>query len=100
MLEKSENILVNADNPGSQLVPFKINGTNFNICCKQFTITVTSKNKLGFLIGEEVEPDVQLHPIEHKKWVISNATVHSWIFNGLNLELSSGFLYLSNCKAL
>lgn len=59
MVEKSENIIVNADNPDTHLVSFKMDGTNFNIWCIQFTIVVTSKNKLDFLTGDKDEPS---HP--------------------------------------
>lgn len=55
MAEKTENIVYAIDNLTSQLVSFKIDGNNFNLWSKQFVITITSKNKLECLSGDEAK---------------------------------------------
>lgn len=69
MADRSEIIIVNVDNPATQLVPFKMDGANYTIWSKQLTMVVTSKNKLGFLTRDYREPSVILNPLEHKKWI-------------------------------
>lgn len=77
-----------------------MDGTNYNIWSKQFTIAVTSKNKIGFLNDDEPEPSTILYPAKQKKWVVANTMVHLWIINDPSLELSPTFLYVENSKTL
>lgn len=63
-------------------------------------IFIVSKNKIGFINGDEKEPDTTLFPTKHKKWQVSNAKVHSWIIIGLSSELSPTFIYVENAKVL
>lgn len=77
-----------------------MDGNNFRQWSKRFKMAVTARGKLDFLTGEEVEPDKEKKPKEHKQWRSCNAMVQSWILNGLTPELSEAFLYSDNAHAL
>lgn len=82
----------------TQLVPFKMDGNNYNMWSKQFIMVVTPKGKLGYLNGNEADPDVDLYLAEHKKWITNNVMVHSWILNGLKQVVVNNLSILKKCK--
>lgn len=66
------------ENPSTQLVPFKMDGTSFLIWRKQFRMVVNAKKKLSFLIGSIPRP-IDEKEEDFEKWSMSNDMVHLWI---------------------
>lgn len=67
---------------------------------KQLVIAITSKDKMGFLTRESVQPDKTEDHVNHAKWITGNVMVHSWILNGLSPSLSASFVYTENAAKL
>lgn len=64
-------------NPSSQIVPFKLDGSNFPLWKKHFEMAVSMRQKLSFLLGEVSEPDPHHDLKEHRKWKTCHDMVHS-----------------------
>nr|XP_009789104.1 PREDICTED: uncharacterized protein LOC104236793 [Nicotiana sylvestris] len=61
-------------------------------------ITLSAKNKIGFISGVCVEPD--LGSKEHPHWSRTNDMVTSWLLNSLSKEIGDSVIYSKTAQSL
>ncbi|KAB5514812.1 hypothetical protein DKX38_028718 [Salix brachista] len=74
------------------LVPKVLDGTNYAMWRRSMLISLSAKNKLGFINGTIPTP-VETDP-KFMLWQRCNDMVLSWILNSLNQEIASSVLYV------
>ena len=84
--------LHHSDHPGLLLVSKKLNGDNYNSWCRAMKISLSAKNKTGFITGTITEPSASKKPDEHALWQRCNDMVLSWILNSLEPDLADSVL--------
>ncbi|XP_022017416.1 uncharacterized protein LOC110917105 [Helianthus annuus] len=86
-----------SDHPGMILVSKSFDGTGFGAWKRAMTIALSAKNKLGFVTGQFVQPNVssQIH-----LWNRCNDMVISWILNSLSREIGASVLYVESAHQL
>lgn len=84
--------LHHSDHPGLLLVSKKLTGDNYNSWCRAMRISLSAKNKIGFITGTIKEPSAVLEPDEHALWQRCNDMVLSWMLNSLEPELADSVL--------
>ena len=84
--------LHHSDHPGLLLVSKRLNGDNYNSWHRAMKISLSAKNKTGFITGEIKEPHATSKPKEHALWQRCNDMVLSWILNSLEPELADSVL--------
>lgn len=80
--------LHHSDHPGLLLVSKKLTGDNYNSWCRAMKISLTAKNKTGFITGTIKEPSAIKKPEDHALWQRCNDMVLSWILNSLEPDLA------------
>ena len=89
--------LCNSDVLGSQLVSQpKTSAENYQIWSRAMILSLTEKNKIGFLIGTIAIPDAS--SIEYISWTKCNMTILSLIINSISREIVSSLMYTNNVK--
>ena len=92
-IDPSDPFFIHAsDHPSMTLVPKVLDGTNYAMWRRSILISLSAKNKLGFINGTisipgESDPKYML-------WQRCNDMVLSWILNSLNQELANSVLYV------
>ncbi|KAL6224790.1 hypothetical protein ACLB2K_003645 [Fragaria x ananassa] len=84
--------LHHSDHPGLVLVSKKLTGENYTSWCRAMRISLSAKNKIGFITGNITEPSAALEPDEHALWQRCNDMVLSWILNALEPDLADSVL--------
>ncbi|KAI3460266.1 hypothetical protein Pfo_016929 [Paulownia fortunei] len=74
------------------LVPKVLDGTNYTMCRRSTLISLSAKNKLGFIKGTITTPEESDH--KYVQWQRCNDMVLSWILNSLHQELANSVLYV------
>ena len=83
-----------SDHPGLSLVSKKFDGSNFGSCSKAMLISLSAKNKIGFVNGKIKRPAEDDHNFE--LWQRCNDMVMSWILNVLASDIAESVLYSSS----
>jgi len=81
-----------SDHPSMTLVPKVLDGTNYAMWRRSMLISLSAKNKLGFINGTILIPG-ESDP-KYMLWQRCNDMVLSWILNSLNQELANSVLYV------
>ncbi|XP_040373173.1 uncharacterized protein LOC121052379 [Rosa chinensis] len=84
--------MATGDHPGLLLISKQLNGDNYNSWYCAMRISLSAKNKTGFITGKIKEPNEVLNPDEHALWQRCNDMVLSWILNSLEPEISDSVL--------
>ena len=84
--------LHHSDHPGLVLVSKKLTGENYTSWCRAMRISLSAKNKIGFITGKITEPSAAREPDEHALWQRCNDMVLSWILNALEPDLADSVL--------
>lgn len=84
--------LHHSDHPSLLLVSKKLTGDNYNSWCRAMRISLSAKNKIGFITGKVKEPSAALESDDHALWQRCNDMVLSWILNSLEPELADSVL--------
>ncbi|XP_024195778.1 uncharacterized protein LOC112198922 [Rosa chinensis] len=92
--------LHHSDHPGLLLVSKKLSGDNYNSWYRAMKISLSAKNKIGFINGTIKETSVEKKPDEHALWQRCNDMVLSWILNSLEPELQDLVLYCTTPHAV
>lgn len=92
-VDSSDPLFLHAsDHPSMILVPKVLDGTNYAMWKRSMLVSLSAKNKLGFIKGTIHTPDED--DPKHSLWQRCNDMVLSWILNSLNQELANSVLYL------
>nr|XP_028959281.1 uncharacterized protein LOC114819196 [Malus domestica] len=78
----------------------KLNGDNDTTWARGIHISLSAKNKLGFIIGDIEEPSSSEDPDMHAAWCRCNDTILSWLFHSLEPELVESVLLSTTTKAV
>jgi len=92
--------LHHSDHPSLLLVSKRLNGDNYNSWHRAMKISLSAKNKTGFITGKIKEPHEASNPEEHALWQRCNDMVLSWILNSLEPELADSVLSCNTPHAI
>uniref|UniRef100_A0A6N2KIH2 Retrotransposon Copia-like N-terminal domain-containing protein n=1 Tax=Salix viminalis TaxID=40686 RepID=A0A6N2KIH2_SALVM len=81
-----------SDHPSMNLVPKALDGTNYAMWRRSMLISLSAKNKMGFINGTIITP-TENDP-KYMLWQRCNDLVLSWILNSLNQEIANSVLYV------
>lgn len=87
----SPYFLHSADHPGLVIANQTLDGTNYNNWYIAMRMSLDVKNKIGFVDGSLVRPDVS--DSLFKIWSRCNSMVKSWLLNTVNREIYDSILY-------
>ncbi|XP_012856897.1 PREDICTED: uncharacterized protein LOC105976150 [Erythranthe guttata] len=81
-----------SDGPGLVLVSQLLSEDNFASWSRAMQISLTVKNKLGFINGTITEPSRD-EAVLHNAWVRNNSIVISWILNAVSKDIQASIMY-------
>lgn len=87
-----------SDANSSQLVSLKFSGTGFSNWKRSMLLSLSAKNKLGFLDGSIAKPIGDSHDL--KAWERCNDLVCSWILNSLDENISKSVLFFKTAQEI
>ena len=90
--------LHNSDNPGMVLVTAPLIGSNYLTWSRSMKIALIAKQKLGFVNGKCIQPD--MNSKEYEAWLRPDSMVISWILNSISKDIVDAFLYTNTAKEL
>lgn len=91
-IDSSDPLFIHpADHPGLILVSKHFDGSCYGSWKKGMSIALSAKNKLGFITGKIVKPDLNDDQFDH--WQRCNDRVTSWISNVLAKDIADSVLY-------
>ncbi|CAL8999400.1 unnamed protein product [Prunus brigantina] len=70
-----------------------LNGDNYGTWCRSIKISLSAKNKLGFVDGSVKRPSVETDPEGFSLWRRCNDMVLSWILNSLEQDIADSVIY-------
>lgn len=82
----------------TQLVSVKFNGTGYSNWKRSIMLSLSAKNKLGFIDGTVVKPDIGT--VEYKAWERCNDLVCSWLLNNLDESISRSVLFFKTAREI
>ena len=82
-----------SDHPGMVLVSKPLNGDNYGTWCRSMRISLSAKNKLGFVDGTVKKPSKKTDPDEFSLWQRCNDMILSWILNSLDQDIADSVIY-------
>lgn len=82
----------------SQLVSVKFNGAGFSNWKRSMLLSLSAKNKLGFVDGSVVKPVAT--SVEFKAWERCNDLVCSWLLNNLDESISKSVLFFKTAREI
>lgn len=94
----SPYFLHHADNPGLVFVSQTLVGENYFSWSSAMLISLSVKNKLGFIDGSITRPvdsDPMINP-----WIRNNNMVISWILNSVSKEISASAIYCDSASVI
>ncbi|XP_056690289.1 uncharacterized protein [Spinacia oleracea] len=86
------------DNTANQLVSIKFKGDGYGDWKRSMMISISSKNKLGFINGTLTKPDVD-HPTYHA-WMRCNDMMISWLLFNLDSTIAKSVLYFQTAREI
>ncbi|XP_070682505.1 uncharacterized protein [Malus domestica] len=87
-----------SDHPNLVLVSKKLNGDNYISWAHGMQISLSAKNKLGFIIGDVQEPSYSDEPDAHAAWRHCNDMILSWLLHSLEPNLQEYVLFTTTAK--
>ncbi|XP_074374804.1 uncharacterized protein LOC141715228 [Apium graveolens] len=87
-----------SDASTTQLVSTKFSGAGFNNLKRSMMLTLSTKNKLGFVNGTVPVP--ASNSAEYKYWQRCNNLVISWILFNLEEHIGKSLLFLSTAREI
>ena len=83
--------LHHSDHPGIILVSKVLEGDNYNIGSQAMRISLSAKNKIGFVTGSIKRPSSSYDSFP--SWQQCNDMVLSWILNSIHPDIASSVIY-------
>ncbi|CAL2274238.1 unnamed protein product [Prunus armeniaca] len=94
--EAADPLFLNhSDHPVLVLVSKKLNGDNYNTWSRSMKISLSAKNKIGFIDGSIKKPKADKHPLDSAAWQRCNDMVVSWLLTSLEPDVADSVIYLS-----
>ena len=90
--------LHNSDHPGMVLVTAPLTGSNYLTWSRSMKIALIAKQKLGFVNGKCIQPE--MNSKEYESWLRADSMVISWILNSISKDIVDAFLYTNTAKEL
>ncbi|XP_074351759.1 uncharacterized protein LOC141690900 [Apium graveolens] len=85
-----------SDNPGMKLVSLKFDGNSYADWKRSLLLSLTAKNKIGFVDGSIVKPP--LDDATYKAWDRCNCMMISWILGVLDQDIARSVLYYTTAR--
>ncbi|XP_012844832.1 PREDICTED: uncharacterized protein LOC105964867 [Erythranthe guttata] len=82
-----------SDHPGMILVSKPLNCDNYGTWSRSMKISLSAKNKLGFIDGSVQVPCQIKSPEEYSSWKRCNDMILSWILNSLEPDITDSVIY-------
>ncbi|XP_033515392.1 uncharacterized protein LOC142174655 [Nicotiana tabacum] len=89
--------LNNSDSPGMNLININFDGTSYANWRRGVLISLSAKNKLGFINGTCTMPT---DPPMQDQWRRCNDMVISWLLNSLSKDIADSVIYSQMTKEL
>jgi hypothetical protein len=90
--------LHHGDSPGTLLVSQPLVGNNYHTWKRSMVMALSAKNKLGFIDGSLVKPNVESP--EYFAWNRCNNMVLSWILNSVSQEISASIIFIESAHEM
>ncbi|XP_019231650.1 PREDICTED: uncharacterized protein LOC109212458 [Nicotiana attenuata] len=90
--------LTSSDNPGVNLININFDGTSYANWRRGVLISLTAKNKLGFINGSFPCPSSDSPLID--QWQRCNDMVISWLLNSLSRDIAESVIYSQTAEEL
>jgi hypothetical protein len=90
--------LHHGDSPGSLLVSQPLVGNNYHTWKRSMSMTLSAKNKLGFIYGSLEKPAA--NSPESSVWERCNNMILPWILNFVSQEISSSIIYIESAQEM
>lgn len=87
-----------SDNPGMKLVTLKFDGTSYSDWKRSMLISLTAKNKIGFVDGTIEKPDVA--DANYRVWDRCNSMLISWFLGVLDQDIARSVLYFTTAREI
>ncbi|XP_070676345.1 uncharacterized protein [Malus domestica] len=82
------------------LVSKPLNGDNYSTWSRAMKISLSAKNKLGFVDGTVAQPFVKIKLDDHASWQRCNDMIIAWIINSIDLDIVDSILYMTDAYAI
>ncbi|XP_070664685.1 uncharacterized protein [Malus domestica] len=89
-----------SDHPAMVLVSKPLNGDNYSTWSRAMKISLSAKNKLGFVDGTVTQPFAETKPDDHAPWKRCNDMIVAWIINSIDSNISDNILYMTSAHAI
>ncbi|KAM2129542.1 hypothetical protein ACFX1R_009206 [Malus domestica] len=89
-----------SDHPAMMLVSKPLNGDNYSTWSRAMKISLSAKNKLGFVDGTVLQPSVKTMPDDHASWQRCNDMIVAWIINSIDSDIADSILYMTDAHAI
>ncbi|KAH0686658.1 hypothetical protein KY284_017211 [Solanum tuberosum] len=90
--------LTTSDSPGMNLININFNGTTYGNWRRGVLISLSAKNKLGFINGTCKKPEEDTPLFE--QWRRCNDMVLAWLLNSLSREIAESVIYSQTAEDL
>ncbi|XP_074293425.1 uncharacterized protein LOC141620460 [Silene latifolia] len=80
------------------LVTTPFNGDDYSSCKRSMLISLSAKNKTGFINGDLVRPITDV--VKIRQWDRCNDIVISWIFGSVSEEIKASVLFTETAKGI
>lgn len=93
--------LHHSDHPNLVFVSTKkLRGDNYTACAHGMQISLSAKNKLGFIEGNAKEPSSSEDPDAHAAWRRCNDMILSWILHSMEPDFKESVFFFTCAKAI
>ncbi|XP_070677941.1 uncharacterized protein [Malus domestica] len=89
-----------SNHPSMMLVSKPLNGDNYSTWSRAMRISLSAKNKLGFVDGTVTQPSKKTKRADHATWQRCNDMIVAWIINSIDSEISDSILYMTDAHAI
>ncbi|KAM1627395.1 hypothetical protein ACFX1R_017067 [Malus domestica] len=89
-----------SDHPAMVLVSKLLNGDNYSTWCRSVKLSLSAKNKLGFVDGTLEAPDEKTKPNDFSSWKRCNDMIVSWILNSVEQTIHDSIVYYTTPQAI
>ncbi|XP_070676569.1 uncharacterized protein [Malus domestica] len=87
------------DHPAMVLISKLLNGDNYSTWCRSVKLSLSAKNKLGFVNGTLKAPDESKKPDDFAFWKRCNDMIVSWILNSVDQTIHDSIVYYTTPQA-
>ncbi|KAM1801308.1 hypothetical protein ACFX11_032935 [Malus domestica] len=89
-----------SDHPAMVLVSKPLNGDNYSTWSRAMKISLSAKNKIGFVDDTIPQPPAKTQPNDHAAWKRCNDMIVAWIINSIDSYISDSILYMTGAHEI